>query len=243
MPYANVYERIADGSGGSAAVYTVNPDNIERSPTQRRLAAGTLEEYFAAIAQACDAPGRKLVVAYWPEPDGVMHDTGPYSPESVAMIGKIDAGMAALASSVHDALFLVTADHGQTDIDAEVDLASIPEIAECLAIPPFMESRAASCFLVPGSERRFAKAFTRRFDGEYRLFSRREVLRRGLLGRGRAHPKISDFLGDYLAVGVGHTLLSFQSRIPRTAPRSMYKGHHAGMSPEEMRVPLIVIEG
>jgi hypothetical protein len=241
MPYEELRERIEAGSKGSLPVYTVNPPNVEKHPDDRRLAAASLDEFFGAIRRVCQAPGQKLVLAYWPEPDGTMHAFGPYAAQSKAMFAGINAGMSSLAGSVKDALFLITADHGQIDIDAAVELSEIPDLAECLAMPPFIEARAMSFFLVPGSEKRFAKAFKARLGRDFFLLSREEVFRRGLLGRGRVHPKTSDFIGDYLAIGRGRTMLTYKTRLPDDLGRTVFKGHHAGLSPEEMLVPLIIV--
>lgn len=241
MPYEALRARIEASSKGSLPVYTVNPPNVERHPSERRLAAATLGEFFDAIKRVCQAPGKKLVLAYWPEPDGTMHEFGPYAAQSKAMFAGIDEGMALLAGSPTDALFLITADHGQIEIDGAVELSEIPELAECLAMPPFMEARAMSLFLIPGSRKRFAKAFKARLGKDFLLLSRAEIFRRGLLGRGRVHHKTSDFIGDYLAIGRGRTMLTYKTRLPDDPGRTVFKGHHAGLCPDEMLVPLIIV--
>lgn len=240
MPYEELGSRIEAATGGGTAFFTVNPAHIERNPGERRRAAATLEEFFSAIGELCRAPGRKYVLAYWPEPDTVMHRNGPYGRASAEMYARIDAGMSELASSASGAALFATADHGQAEVDEEVDLAALPEIDSCLAMPPFVECRAQSFFLVPGSAKRFVRAFRARFGKEFLLMPRAEVLRRGLLGRGRAHPKVSDFIGEYLAIGRGRTILDYRCRFPVDPERPGFKGHHAGLLPEEMLVPLII---
>ncbi|MFW6287417.1 MAG: nucleotide pyrophosphatase, partial [bacterium] len=61
-----------------------------------------------------------------------------------------------------------------------------------------------------------------------------------LLGRGIAHRKISDFLGNFLACGIGNKMIRYRGFIP--GKKKYYLGQHAGFTEEEMIVPLIFIE-
>lgn len=65
-----------------------------------------------------------------------------------------------------------------------------------------------------------------------------QFLDEGYLGHGIPHKKIDDFIGDYIALGTGQKLMKYKASN-QTVDHN-YKGHHAGLRPEEMLVPLIV---
>ena len=69
--------------------------------------------------------------------------------------------------------------------------------------------------------------------------AREEALARRLFGPGPLHEKADDFLGDYLALATGARAIYYQATGGE--PHGKMIGHHAGLTDEEMLVPLIVI--
>jgi hypothetical protein len=66
-----------------------------------------------------------------------------------------------------------------------------------------------------------------------------EAMDSGLFGRGTPHKRLKDFLGDYVALATGKRMLWFRDEQGQS---SGHKAAHAGLLPEEMTVPLILIE-
>jgi len=56
----------------------------------------------------------------------------------------------------------------------------------------------------------------------------------------KPHKKVSDFIGNYLACAIGDKMIRYRTHTS-SEPYS-YKGHHAGLTKEEMIVPLIILE-
>lgn len=190
------------------------------------------------IRSCCDRPGRNLVLAYWYEPDTLMHKDGPYSKSVLQEMLSIDRILSNLFSDLKDTLMIITADHGQIEIDEEIYLDDHPELMDCLILPPSLEVRATSFFVKPDRHERFKDVFSALTGDHFKLISKADVLERQLLGYGTAHHKVDDFLGDYLACATGRTTLRFQSSFDRL--RFPFKGHHSGLTTEEMIVPLIL---
>ncbi len=197
-------------------------------------------DFVDKIGAYCQEPGHQLILGYWYEPDTLMHREGPYSPEVRQEIETMDQLLDRLDGSLDDTLMIITADHGQVEITREIFLDDIPELMDCLILPPSLEVRAASLFVKPGAITRFEALFQERLSDSFLLMPRREVLERGLFGSGTPHRKVDDFLGDYLACGTGQAILRYRSLFNR--PRTPFKGHHAGLCEEEMLVPLIAVE-
>ena len=53
------------------------------------------------------------------------------------------------------------------------------------------------------------------------------------------NPVAQQFLGDYLMISVSHK--SFRQRLASGEKQKDFKGSHAGLTPDEVSVPLIVI--
>ena len=60
-----------------------------------------------------------------------------------------------------------------------------------------------------------------------------------LLGYGKIHPKVNEFLGDYVAISVSNSILNIENYL--TEKKKLKKSTHCGLTKEEMEVPLIVI--
>jgi len=62
-----------------------------------------------------------------------------------------------------------------------------------------------------------------------------------MLGKGEPHRKISDFIGDYVAIAKSSSV--FKMKYNQGIRKSFeFKAHHAGITSEEMYVPLIEID-
>lgn len=66
-----------------------------------------------------------------------------------------------------------------------------------------------------------------------------EAMDSRLFGIGTPHKRLKDFLGDYVALATGKRMLWFRDKQGQT---SGHKASHAGLLPEEMTVPPILIE-
>ena len=204
------------------------------SPFSRTHYAATAAEVCTHVRTLCQAPGRKFVYAYHPRPDWDMHDHGSNAEPVKQLIKHIDDEISRLCVTLKDTLVLVTADHGMTDTK-DVYLSDTPEIAECLALPPSIESRCLSLFVKEEYKATFADRFQDRFGADFLLWSKEEALNSGIFGTGTPHPQALAFMGDYIAPATGKIRIAKPNR-PKFAAM------HAGLRPEEMIVPLITAE-
>lgn len=187
------------------------------------------------IQALCKAEGRKYIYAYWPQPDSTMHASGCHNPRSVEILRKLERKVQALSGELENTLLIVTADHGHIDLEC-VALEDYPEILDCLVRMPSIEPRALNFFVRENCRETFVPAFTKAFGDKFLLLSREEVKARQLFGPGTPHPKFDGMLGDYLAVAVDR-LAIFNTR----KERDIFKAGHAGLTKDEMQIPLIAI--
>lgn len=217
----------------------------------------TFEKICDRIAGLCWQPGRKYIYSYWREPDHLMHEKGCFCTESKELLRKLEKQVNELCKRLEKAempqkesesydisgvggskknLVIVTADHGHIDTKG-VALTDYPKLCECLLRLPSIEPRALNFFIKPGMEEQFVSEFNRRFSEKFRLFTKAEVLENKLFGRGAEHPAFRDMLGDYLAVATGD-LCIYNTR----EEADFFIGAHAGLTAEEMTIPLILVE-
>jgi hypothetical protein len=240
MPYESIFSKIKRNNP-DVGVYTLQPRPIDfPSNGNTNIAIDTLQDIFKNVQDLCSGNGRNFIFSYWDKPDGIMHTTGCYSDDAVGYINTIDQELLKMTSSLKDTLLIVTADHGQTQIFNEYFINDYPELMDCLINPPSIEVRAVSFFIKPDKMAVFKKLFSKIFKNEFLLLTRKEVLRKKLLGHGESHRKITDFIGDYVAIGIGNSILRYTS--PSNKPLKHFFGHHAGLTASEMLIPLIIKE-
>ena len=231
LPFDDLTARIERASPNAVQCRKVLPPFAENG-------VGSFLQFSARIKEFCQMPGEQLILAYWYEPDTLMHKYGPYHDEVRQDVLEMDKILSQLQGELDSTLMIVTADHGQVEVQREIFLDDYPDLMDCLLMPPSMEVRAASLFVKASQTERFEALFQDRFGDCFLLMPREEVFASGLLGPGTLHRKVDDFVGDYLACATGQTILRYRSLFNR--PRTPFKGHHAGLCVDEMMVPLII---
>ena len=102
---------------------------------------------------------------------------------------------------------------------------------------PSIEPRALNLFIKDGYQEQFVTEFNKEFGDTFLLLSKDEVKKQKLFGPGAEHPQFDGMLGDYLAVATGD-LSIFNTQDEK----EKFIGVHAGLTKEEMEIPLIVVE-
>ena len=161
-----------------------------------------------------------------------MHKYGVTSMETQSVIRDISHRLKALHAAMEDTLFIVSADHGQVDVEGYVNLYEDEALLNLLEIYPFMEERAPAFLVKKGREQVFEQYFQDKYGEDFILFKSSELVAKGYFGnRGDK----AGLLGDYIAVG---TYTHKQALI--TPDSTKFKGHHTSLT-EEMEVPLILL--
>lgn len=170
---------------------------------------------------------------YWTEPDLTQHKKGIYSSETKAVVQSLNNDFTSLCENISDdTLVVVIADHGLVDVQ-ELPLFQYKDLTSLLLRKPSIEPRTTNFFVKEGMEELFEERFNSHFKQHYTLLSKDEFLQSGLLGQGPKHPMIDQFLGQFIAIAKTNKMFTMNQK-------SKYKAHHAGLSEDEMLVPLIV---
>src|SRR5690606_12056082 len=108
-----------------------------------------------------------------------------------------------------------------------------------LRYPPSGDMRVQFWHLRPGVDERFASAFRSRFGESFYLFSSATAEELELFGPGPWSERMRARAGDYVSISRGRPALRYAGIPGSNGYRRMRSGH-SGLSPAEMRVPLIL---
>ncbi len=222
-PYDSIILRIQEA--GFHAYYSASHEQ----PHPRGL-----DGVLSRVSRLCSLDQRKFIYAYWGEPDHTMHRKRCDSEEAHTLITEAEEQIREWSTGLEDTLLIILADHGHLNINGE-SIQSYPELTDCLVRLPSMDVRAVNFFVKPEKDARFHELFKESFSDSFRLFSHAEA--KELLGRGEPHPEFDGMLGDYLAVATGRKAI-----FPNEEKRQKYVSHHAGLTRDEMEIPLIIVD-
>lgn len=215
--------------------YNITPifPSYVKTKSKNKINISNEEELFESIKQVCAKEGKQFIYAYNPEPDTTMHNFGVSSIEAKNLINKINQKVENLYKQTKNTLFIITADHGQVDIEGYVDFYKDTELNEMLVCVPYLDSRSPAFIVKKGKEKEFEAKFTERYSQDFKLFRSKDLIDQGYFGNTGDKGYL---LGDYIAIGT-HTNKQFISYEDKTR----FKGHHSSLT-DEMQVPLIILK-
>lgn len=201
--------------------------------------AKSIEKLCDNIYQASNNKNKcNLISAYWNEPDYTIHHNGVYSAKAKDVLENIDKNIKELINKMNNTLFIISADHGAVDVE-EIYLNDYPELECCLKIPPSIETRFVTFFIKEDKIEYFRKKFEEIFNDDFVFFTKEEFLHSSLLGKGKIHYKINEFLGDFVAISKSNKSIRYTTNDIKF---ETLVADHAGITKDEMEVPVIIIE-
>ena len=199
----------------------------------------SLSQMNERIINALNSHKKNLILSYWTEPDHSIHRHGEKSLIAHQLMQEINNSVENLFNHLrNDTLILITADHGIVDAD-EIFLNDIEGFSDCFKNPPSMEVRLVSFFIKEDKKEQFLSLFNKYFKDDFLLYTHDEYINSGLLGEGTPHTKVNDFVGDYVAISHGKRALCYYTEKDKAISLT---ADHAGITKDEMLVPLIILE-
>ncbi len=260
LKYTPPQDNPADKTQKDPRFYTVSKFGTTKIHSSKQM--------FDEVYRLCNESGKKYIYGYNEKPDSIMHISGTYSLPAKLSVKHINRSVQRFCRRLkqspagRDTLVLVTADHGHIPI-RNIELTSFPRLEAMFIRRPSIEPRAVNFFVKPECLNDFPNVFAECFktvfpasllpkdkngrlsecagqcfpadDADFILFSKKEILETKLFGSGTEHPSVHDSLGDYLAAACSDITLV-------DSPKSNhFKSHHAGLTADEMLVPLIAV--
>jgi len=237
--YTPIFEQIEEASTNVKA-YEVMPSYSDRR-AKRSIKADSIDEIIENIEMLCKNPDEKFILAYSDNPDGLLHKFGTTSQEAENFIKDTELKIQEMCENLsEDTIVIISADHGHRDIDKAYSILDYPEIQECLILPASLESRALAFWVKENMKDEFEERFKNAFGDEFLLMTKDEFLNQKLLGYGQKHPKIDDFIGNYIALSTKGSIIKLETFLADGKP--VKKSTHCGLTKEEMEVPVIVMK-
>ncbi len=192
-----------------------------------------LNNMFTRIEELCKTNEKTFIYAYHDEPDYSMHEFGTKNIKIKELFKRIDSGTKKLCETLKNTLVIVIADHGHIDSEG-ITLSEYKDFIATLKRDISIEGRACNFFVKENQKEIFENLFQKYFGEYFKLYKKEEVINKKLFGIGVNHAKFSDALGDYLAVATKNKYFRFKENSIN------FKSMHAGITEDEVLVPLIV---
>ncbi|SEQ92003.1 Type I phosphodiesterase / nucleotide pyrophosphatase [Lachnospiraceae bacterium NE2001] len=225
LPYKSIIDKINDAGGKAFFSMPFMPPHPQ-----------DLDAILSRVSELCREPGKKYIYAYWNEPDSTMHRTGTVSSETHKVVTELEKKVEEFAAGLSDTLLLITADHSHMDSN-NLCILDYPEVVECLKIMPSIEPRTINLFVKDEKIEEFPEIFERNFGDDFLLLTRDEVLENKVFGPGQDRDGLGEMIGDYVAFSVSKSSI-FVAHLEA----QMMPGGHAGLTEEEIAIPLIAVE-
>ena len=230
-PYKTLQMQIKE-SNPDIKCMAVSP--FKTNPNDETIITNSVRESVENIIRFTEEGGRHMIYGYWPDPDHMMHELGIDHPQITPIMEDIDTNLQYLYDNTdrNDTLVFVIADHSQINAKWFV-LSDYPDLQALLKHPHSIEGRCASFMVKDGKIEEFRVLFKKHFGDHFLLMDHDEFLNSGLLGSGIPHPRTEGFVGDIIAIATD------EYTIGETQDDTDMVGIHAGITKEEMEVPLI----
>ena len=193
-----------------------------------------IDDMFIKINDNLNKKDKNYIYAYYEDPDGIMHDTGTDSNDTLECFKIINEKVEEFTSKIEDTLIIVLADHGHINC-SEIILSNYKDIFDTLDGDIWIEGRMCSFKIKKGRKEEFKKLFNKYFKDDFVLKTKDEVIKENLFGDGIENKYFQSSLGDYFALAVGNKYFRYK-KVDK-----IHKSTHAGFTVDEMMIPLIII--
>ena len=234
--YKTIFEQIEEKSRIKA--YEIMPSYSDRR-SKRTIKADSIDEIVDNILMLSDNPDEKFIMAYSDKPDGLLHKYGTDSVEAADFIKETESKIEQMCQKLSDdTIVIISADHGHKNIKNPHTILDYEDLQECFLMPPSLEARCLTFWIKNDMKKEFERRFNEKFEKEFWLMTKEEFLNKNFLGFGNKHRKVDEFLGDYIAISIGDSMINLETYLAPGKP--LKKSTHCGLTKEEMEVPVIV---
>jgi hypothetical protein len=210
---------------------------------QRRQGYTQLAEAIdVAIGRVRTAERPTYTYIYTPRIDLEAHRAGTRQPGVRAAIGELDRELERLADGLAGrGRVILSADHGllDTPVAATHWMRPSADLFDVLRVPPSGDARVMFLHIRDGARDRLRRSFHAVYGERFFLLTIAEAEELELFGPGPLAPHTRARMGDLIVISSGADMIEYAPT--RSTGRLLSQAaHHSGLSPAEMRVPLVV---
>ena len=230
------------------ALRTYHPENIADSEFTSYGRGHWPTDPYEHLNDAVDAVAHRMVreresgvhYLYLPMVDAAAHRTGPDGRDTQLALEAVDGALTTLRDRLDGlARIAVTPDHGELHIAERDKSVLLPDdpLLDDLHTPPFGETRVPMFCVRPGAESLFEWGFRERWGRDWALLNRQEFEALELFGPGTISERSASRIGSHIALSEQAKIITY-GEVGN--PQGKLIGHHAGLRPEEMEIPLLL---
>lgn len=174
---------------------------------------------------------------YYTQPDGLMHEFGTEHEKVKETLGKMDQDLNWYVKKLpKSTLLIISADHGHVDCKP-IEFYACTTLQKMLNRAPANDSRCTTFSVKEEYRKQFPILFEQLFGYAFEIYPSNAAIHQGFFGSIGEEPcaRAYDFLGDYVAVGKAEYYLNYKG-----PDNFAFKSHHAGITAEEMLIPMIL---
>ena len=178
---------------------------------------------------------------YLPQVDGAAHELGAAHATTLAAARQMDAMLGALASALPDnARLIMTADHGHLDAPTSKThaIGASDEIVRLFNGAPTGDFRAMFANVRDENMQALRRLIRDRFRENFLVLTTEEIVEAGLFGPGGVSDETRYRIGNALVLSTGDAALDYRAALGNDAHKIV--SHHGGLTPAEVRIPLVV---
>lgn len=225
LKYTSIYEQIKRGSP-QISLNELFPSFLEDGYQ-------SFKDQVDKVISITRSKERSFTYVYWTEPDLTEHQFGVDAYETRKVLFDLDQELERMAFfSARGTAIIVIADHGLVDVN-DIALFDDQELMNMMRKKPAIEARATTFYVKYNEHKRFTELFESRYGKHFKLLSKAEILDQKLLGEGKKHRMMDHFLGDFMSIATSNQMM-------RLSNERSFLAHHAGLTKEELEVPLIL---
>lgn len=204
-------------------------------------AKSPLQAVGMALEAVHGAHSPMFIYLYLPQVDSMAHKVGASHESTLNAAMQIDGLLSALAAELpSDARMVMTADHGHLDAPLQntYSLTASDEIVRLCDGVLTGDQRAVYAHVVESRIDAFREAVHRKCGNDFIVLTAEEVEAARLLGAGALSEDTRYRMGNALVLSTGNAILDYRAALGDDTHPIL--SHHGGLTPDEMRIPLVV---
>jgi predicted AlkP superfamily pyrophosphatase or phosphodiesterase len=214
----------------------------------------TFQDGLSAMSQhILDSPGPGYHFLYFADIDSAGHKYGPNSPqfdaEVDATMRHIENFLSRVLNTGHGkTLFLMTADHGQTETNPDTTYyinREIPHFAQFIRtnrkgqlMVPGGSCRDLFLYIKDGHEDEAQQELSQRLKGRAEVYSVRDLIKDHFFGDGSPSTRFLDRVSNLVVLPFEGEGVYWYEEGRFDQP---FRGHHGGLTRPEMEIPLLAL--
>ncbi len=227
------------------------PEPVVNTISSAYLSGDRERRGYRSLAEAVDATVARVVAAaaptytylYTPWIDLEAHKYGSAHPAVRAAVLELDRQVQRLAERLAGrARIVLSADHGLLDTPrvARHWIRPSSDLSAALLFPPSGDTRVMYLHVRDGALDGVRQRFRERYGERFFIISIEEAECLELFGPGPLSARARERLGDLIVISSGADVIEY---VPSGSIDRLLSitAHHSGLTPAEMRVPLVVV--